>query len=276
MRNWQALKQLRASLVPSKRLPVLFIGHGSPMNVLLDNAYTQQWSRVGKSLPPAQAIVVISAHWLTQQGTAITAAQRPALIYDFYGFPEELYQVQYPAFGDPAFAQRLKEAFIQYEAQLDLTRGLDHGTWTILKYLAPSAHTPVLQISLDLSQSFEQLLTMFAELRKLRDEGVLFIGSGNIVHNLYTIDPAATQPLDWAVEFDTKITPAIDDHNLQLLAHPDRLGSSAQLAIPTDDHYRPMLAAMALMYPNEQLDHFNTDFDFASVGMRSFITRSVL
>lgn len=276
MSNWQALKKLRASLAPSERLPVLFIGHGSPMNVLLDNSYTQQWTKVGKDLPPAQAIVVISAHWLTGHGTAITAAQRPELIYDFYGFPEELYQVQYPAPGDPEFAQRLKEAFIKYETQLDLTRGLDHGTWTILKYLAPAADIPVLQISLDLSQSFEQLLAMFAQLRKLRDEGVLFIGSGNIVHNLYVLDPVATQPLDWAIEFDTKITPVINDHNLQLLAHPSKLGSSAQLAIPTDDHYRPMLAAMALMYPDEQLDHFNTDFDFASVGMRSFITRSML
>ncbi len=276
MDNWQALKTVAASLVPSERQPVLFIGHGSPMNVLLDNAYTQQWAKVGKTLPPAQAIVVISAHWLTQQGTAITAAQRPELIYDFYGFPEELYQVQYPAPGDPAVAQRLKEAFLQYEIQLDRTRGLDHGTWTILKHLAPAAQLPVLQISLNVSQSFEQLLAMFAELRQLRDKGVLFIGSGNIVHNLYSIDPTATQPFDWALEFDSKITPAINDHNLKLLAHPGKFGASAQLAIPTDDHYRPMLAAMALLYPDEALDHFNTDFDFASIGMRSFISRSVL
>jgi len=270
-----ALNTLRASLVASQRLPVLFIGHGNPMNVLLDNSYTQQWAKVGAALPAAQAIVVISAHWLTQSGTAVTSAKQPELIYDFYGFPPELYQVPYPAPGDPAYAQRIKLALAQYEAQLDATRGLDHGTWTILKHLAPTATTPVLQISLDLSQSFEELVAMFTNLRVLRDEGVLFIGSGNIVHNLFMFDPTATKPFDWALEFDAKITPAINDHNITLLTHPNKFGSSAELAIPTDDHYRPMLAAMALMYPNEQLQHFNTGFDFASIGMRSFITQAV-
>lgn len=264
------LNKLKAALRPSPKMPVLFVGHGNPINALLDNDITRMWSSVGTNLPKAQAIVVISAHWMTD-GTHITDAPKQQIIYDFYGFPEELYKVEYHANGDPEIAKKLQQTLLTYEAKLDSTWGLDHGTWSVLKHLAPEPKVPVLQISLDYRQTLEQLTEMFKELKELRKLGVIFIGSGNIVHNLRAVNFQSNQAYDWALEFDELSMKAMDEHDLKLLTRPSKISSAAHYAVPTDDHYRPMLAAMSLLDKNEQLQYFNEVIDMASVSMRSFI-----
>ena len=233
-------------LVPSPLMPVLFVGHGNPMHVLSDNSFTKEWRRVGSVLPKAQAIVVISAHWMTH-GTHITDAPKQPLIYDFYGFPEEMYQVQYHADGSTTLAADLQQALIKYEALLDSSWGLDHGTWTVLKHLAPHPNVPVLQISIDMDKSLGDLYDVFSALKAFRHKGVVFIGSGNIVHNLRMVDFAGTYAHDWALEFDAVSKDIIEKHDIADLTDPFRRHSSAKLAIPTDDHYRPLVASMALL-----------------------------
>ena len=251
-------------------MPVLFVGHGNPMNALLDNDITRNWTRIGASLPEPQAFVVISAHWLTN-GTKVTDAPTQPIIYDMYGFPSELYQVTYPAKGDPAIAKTLRDAFLHYEAQLDSTWGLDHGTWSVLKFLAPKVKVPVLQISLDYSQPLSELVKMFALLKPLREKGVIFIGSGNLVHNLSMLNFHNDIAFDWAQEFDIKASEQMSLHNLDLLTNPLKMTSAASYAVQFDDHYRPMLAAMALLDTKEELSYFNDVIEMGSIGMRSFI-----
>jgi 4,5-DOPA dioxygenase extradiol len=265
-----ALNKLSKTLHPSSKMPVLFIGHGNPMNAILDNDITKNWKTIGKDLPQAQAIVVISAHWLTN-GTHVTDAPTQPIIYDMYNFPDELYQATYPAKGSPQLAALLQKQLAGYEAQLDSTWGLDHGTWSVLKHLAPHPKIPVLQISLDVNQSFDQLVSMFSLLKPLRQKGVIFIGSGNIVHNLRAINWNDGRAYDWALEFDSASAEAMADHRIDLLTRPGKLSGAASFAIPTDDHYRPMLAAMALLGNSEELHYFNEVIEMGSVGMRSFI-----
>jgi len=266
-----AVKKLESTLLPSERMPVLFVGHGNPMNAILDNPITHQWRLHGEAIRNYQAIVVISAHWLTN-GTHITDAPKQPIIYDMYGFPPELYQTTYDANGDPAIAALLQKELLRYEAVLDSSWGLDHGTWSVLKHLAPHPSVPILQISLDVKQSLEQVTEMFAELKKLRDKGVLFIGSGNIVHNLRAVNFSSNKPLDWALEFDALSAKAIADKRMDLLTRPGKISSAASFAIPTDDHYRPMLAAMALLDDKEQIEFFNEEIDLGSISMRSFVS----
>ena len=265
------LNKLGYTLKPSPKMPVLFVGHGNPMNAILDNDFTRSWQRVGNKLPQAQAIIVISAHWLTH-GTHITDAPKQPIIYDFYGFPDELYHVPYNASGSPEIAELLKKELLKYEAKLDSSWGLDHGTWSVLKHLAPEQKVPVLQISLDVDQSLEQVVELFKQLKPLRKKGVVFIGSGNIVHNLRAVDFSGRTTFDWAQEFDALTADAITKHDTTTLTQPHRMSSAAFMAVPTDDHYRPMLAAMALLDKHERLEFFNEAIDLGSVGMRSFIT----
>lgn len=265
------LNKLAMRLRPSPRMPVLFVGHGNPMNAILDNDITKTWAKVGKNLPAPQAMVVMSAHWFTD-GVKVTNAPKQRIIYDFYGFPDELYQAEYKATGDPEIAKLLAEALVKYEAKLDSTWGLDHGTWSVLKHLAPEPEVPVLQISFDYSQSMEDLVRMFENLKSLREKGVVFIGSGNLVHNLMQVNWHDDTPYDWALEFDTLATNAMNEHNLKALTNPVKMTKAASFAVPTDDHYRPMLAAMALLDKNEQLSYFNDVIEMGSVSMRSFIS----
>ena len=264
------LKELSGRLKVSPRMPVIFVGHGNPMNAIIDNDITRNWARVGRNLPPPQAIVVMSAHWFTN-GVKVTDAPRQRIIYDFYGFPDELYQAEYKASGDPGIAKLLADALLKYEAKLDTTWGLDHGTWSVLKHLAPEPKVPVLQISFDINQSMDELVRMIAELKPLRDKGVVFIGSGNLVHNLRAVNWNDDKPYDWALEFDELAAKAMEEHNLKILTNPGRLTSAASFAVPTDDHYRPMLAAMALLDKSETLSYFNDVIEMGSVGMRSFV-----
>jgi len=260
-----------SNLKPTEKMPVIFVGHGNPMNAISDNSFTRSWGRVGKALPKPQAIVVISAHWLTD-GTSITDAPKNRVIYDFYGFPDQLYKVRYDSEGSDVIARELRKALIKYEAVLDNTWGLDHGTWSVLKHLAPEPEVPILQISLDYTRPLEYVIDIFKELRKLRDKGVIFIGSGNIVHNLGLVD-WSNRKLSWAEEFDSISKDMISKHDIKSLINPYKLSNISRLAIPNDDHYRPMLASMALIDKDEELEYFNEDMDLGSIGMRSFITK---
>lgn len=266
------LADLEHRLVPSPRMPVLFVGHGNPMNAISDNVFTREWERVGAGLPKAQAIVVISAHWLTPGGTHITDAPRNPIIYDFGGFPDELYRATYESAGDDQVARILAQALVDYEARLDDQWGLDHGTWSVLTHLAPAPEVPVLQISVDYAMALPRLHELFGRLRALRDRGVVFIGSGNIVHALNRVRWGGGPAWDWAVEFDQQTAAAIADRDVARLLDPYRSWSAARIAVPTDDHYRPMVAALSLLHPDEQVTFFNPEIDLGSVGMRSFIT----
>jgi len=272
-----SLADLEARLRPSDRLPVLFVGHGNPMNAISDNDYTREWARIGtevfgQELPEPQAIVVISAHWLTRGSTHITDAPRNPVIYDFGGFPDELYQVEYPSIGDAEVARILAQQLVEYEAQLDAQWGLDHGTWSVLKHLAPSPEMPVLQVSIDYSMPLPRLYELYSRLKSLRDRGVLFIGSGNIVHALNRVKWSGGDPWDWAVQFDADTAEALRDRRSDLLLDPYGTWAEARIAVPTDDHYRPMVAALSLLDDGEDIRFFNDAIDLGSVGMRSFIT----
>lgn len=267
------IEELDRRLSPSPLMPVLFVGHGNPMHAISDNDFTRTWARVGAELPEAQAIVVISAHWLTPGETHITDAPRNRVIYDFGGFPDELFQVQYPSEGDPQVAAILARQLAEYEAQLDAQWGLDHGTWSVLKHLAPAPEVPILQISIDYSMPLPKLYELYSRLRSLRRRGVLFIGSGNIVHALGRARWEAGAPAwDWAEQFDHDTAAAIENRDIARLVDPFATWSEARLAVPTDDHYRPMIASLSLLEPDESLSFFNEAIDMGSIGMRSFLT----
>lgn len=269
----RSIAELEARLVPSPRMPVLFVGHGNPMHAISDNDFTRTWSAVGAALPPAQAFVVISAHWLTPGATHVTDAPRNRVIHDFGGFPDELFAADYPSAGDPDIARILTHQLAAYEAKLDSTWGLDHGTWSVLTHLAPAPTVPILQISLDPTISLADQHDLFAHLRALRHRGVVFIGSGNIVHALGRVRWDGGQAWDWAEEFDAVTAEAITERRLADLTDPfGRWGRIAELAVPTDDHYRPMIAALSLLEPDEDTRWFNDRIDMASISMRSFVT----
>lgn len=223
-------------------------------------------------IPKPQAIIVMSAHWLTH-GTSITAMQQPPTIHDFYGFPSDLYAMNYAAPGNPVLAKDIS-AFAEH-VQLDHTWGFDHGAWTVLMHMYPEGKIPVLQLSIDMATSLEHLFELTTLLRPLRDRGVLFIGSGNIVHNLAQVefsDHATAH--EWALDFDQTSAKLISDRNFKALLRYQTLGSSARLSIPTEDHYRPMMMTLALSTMRDQLSFFNESIDAASVSMRSFLLSS--
>lgn len=264
--------ELESRLVPSERMPVLFVGHGTPMHAISDNHYTRTWLAEGERLPQAQAVVVVSAHWQTPGSTHITDAPRNRVIHDFWGFPDELFAVDYPTEGDPRIARLLTRELAAYEAALDDQWGLDHGTWSILRFLDPEPAVPVLQISLDLAASFADQYAMFARLRALRRRGVLFIGSGNIVHALGRVKWDGGDPWDWARQFDADTSLALRERRVEALLDPFGTWSEARLAVPTDDHYRPMLAALSLLEDGEDIRFFNESIDLGAIGMRSFVS----
>ncbi|MGI9083786.1 MAG: dioxygenase family protein [Aeromicrobium sp.] len=263
---------LEERLSPSERMPVLFVGHGNPMNAISDNAFTRTWARVGHELPEPQAIVIVSAHWLTPGSTHITDAPRNRVIHAFGGFPDELYRADYPTRGNAEIARILARQLVEYEAQLDARWGLDHGTWSVLVHLAPSPSMPVLQISIDAAMPLPQLHDLYARLRSLRSRGVLFIGSGNIVHALGRVKWAGGDPWDWAEQFDTDTAAALRERRTDQLLDPYGTWAEARIAVPTDDHYRPMVASLSLLEDDEDIRFFNEDIDLGAVGMRSFIT----
>lgn len=269
------INQLVDSLMPSPLMPVIFVGHGNPMNAITDNQFANKWEEIGKNLPDAQAIVVVSAHWLTK-GTRVTDAPKQPIIYDFYGFPDELYQVEYEAKGSPKLAKTLVEQMLEYETKLDSSWGLDHGTWSVLRRMVPKPEIPILQISIDMTKSLSELIDVYKSLGKLRRKGVIFIGSGNIIHNLRVLDYRENHSYDWALEFDDFSTKAIKNKDISSLTNPRKYTTSSNLVLEMDDHYRPMLASMALLEKDEQLDFFNDQIMHGSLSMKSFITSKSL
>jgi 4,5-DOPA dioxygenase extradiol len=266
-----------AALKQSERLPVLFVGHGSPMNAIEDNEYRRSWQALGaefgKRLPQPQLILCISAHWLTE-GWCLTAMDQPRTIHDFGGFPQELYEQRYPAPGAPAVAQEISRAITHPTVALDRNEwGLDHGTWSVLKPMFPKAEIPVLQLSMDYARPPTEHFALGQQLKALRERGVLIVASGNIVHNLRAMrrDVASNQAYDWAIEFDAKTAAHIEKGDLAGLADFQRLGSVAQLAHPTYDHYLPLLYSAGAVDAKEPVRFFNTSYQGAAISMRSVV-----
>ena len=265
------------TLKKSARLPVLFLGHGSPMNAIEDNPYRRSWQALGAEFgarfPRPQVILCISAHWLTR-GWWLTAMDKPKTIHDFGGFPRELFDQQYPAPGAPAVARELSAAMKQPPVGLDQEQwGLDHGTWSVLKPMFPQADIPVLQLSMDYGRPAAEHFAIGQQLRGLRELGVLIVGSGNIVHNLRAFNMSAgpMQAYDWAREFDRVTADLMQSGQLAGLAEFQQLGAVATQAHPTYEHYLPLLYAAGAADGNEPLRMFNTDFQAASISMRSAV-----
>lgn len=254
------------------KMPVLFIGHGSPMNGIEDNEFSRRWVQMGKEIPTPSAVLVVSAHWLTR-GTHITAMPQPKTIHDFGGFPKPLYDVQYPAPGSPELAKATQQLIKKTEVGLDHDWGLDHGAWTIIRHMYPNANIPVLQLSIDYHQPPQYHYELAKELAALRRKGVLIVGSGNMVHNLGMVawdrmnDPEFGY--DWSIEMNTLFKKHITDGNHQALIDYEQLSKSAKLAIPTPDHYYPLLYALALQEKNEQPLFFNDKVLLGSLTMTS-------
>lgn len=249
------------------KMPVLFIGHGNPMNAIEENDFTKGWKTAASKLPPPKAILCISAHWLTN-GTFVTAMQHPRTIHDFYGFPEKLFQQEYPAPGSPDFANETKEIIKKTNVGLDHEWGLDHGTWSVLLPMYPLAKIPVYQLSIDYSKPAQYHYELAKELSALRKKGVLIIGSGNIVHNLGMVQ-WSDKAFDWAIEFDEKIKQLIlkKDHNS--IINYEKLGAAAKLSIPTNDHYLPLIYSLALQHEKDEISFFNETTTMGSISMRS-------
>jgi len=255
----------------AQRMPAVFIGHGSPMNTLEHNRYTETWRRLGESLPKPKAILAISAHWFIR-GTAVTAMERPRTIHDFGGFPKELYAVQYPAPGDPSLAARVRDLLAPVDVQLDDTWGLDHGTWSVLAHVFPAADVPVMQLSLDATQSPKFHYELAARLAPLRDEGVLIVGSGNVVHNLGRIQWADdVPPYDWAVRFNDKVRSLLAARDHESLIVFDTLGADARLSVPTPDHYLPFLYVIAQQRRGETVSFPVDGIEYGSVSMLAVV-----
>ena len=248
------------------RMPVVFFGHGSPMNTLECNKYTETWRKLGESIPRPKAILCVSAHWYTE-GTAVTAMEKPKTIHDFYGFPQALFDVQYPAPGDPRLAARVRELLEPVEVRLDDSWGLDHGTWSVLKHAYPSADVPVVQLSIDGTQPPQFHYETGKRLAPLRDEGVLVAGSGNVVHNLRLMKRAGGVPFDWAVRFNEKIRAALASRDHRALVDFGKLGEDARLAVPTPEHYLPLLYVAALQGDDEPMSFAVDGYDLGSVSM---------
>ncbi|HET7818609.1 MAG TPA: 4,5-DOPA dioxygenase extradiol [Bacteroidia bacterium] len=250
-------------------MPVLFVGHGNPMNAIEKNEYNTSWNALGKNLPKPKAILCVSAHWLTS-GTKVTAMEQPKTIHDFGGFPDELFAQQYPAKGSPEFAKETQALITKTKVQSDFEWGLDHGTWSVLLPMFPQADIPVYQLSIDYSKPPQYHYELAKELAELRKRGVLIVGSGNIVHNLRMIDWNG-KAFDWAIEFDEKIKKFIDEKNHNDIINYEKLGQLAQLAVPTNDHYLPLLYSLALQDKKDSVKYFNDKCEMGSISMRSLI-----
>ena len=252
----------------TRPLPAIFFGHGNPLNALLENDYTRRWAALGASLPQPKAILCVSAHWYLPK-TAVTAMLKPRTIHDFGGFPKELYQVQYPASGSRELAMRVRDLLAPIPVELDQSWGLDHGTWSVLCHVFPKADVPVVQLSIDETREPEFHYEVGKLLAPLRDEGVLIIGSGNIVHNLHTYawGKHEVEPFDWAVRFETTARELLLKGEDGPLVKYETLGRDALLSAPTPEHYLPLLYVMALRRAGEAVSFPVDGFDGGSISM---------
>jgi 4,5-DOPA dioxygenase extradiol len=256
----------------SHRMPVVFFGHGNPMNALADNAYSEGWRAIGSSIPRPRAILMISAHWYVP-GTYVTAMPQPRTIHDFGGFPRELYAMRYPAPGDPELARYIIDLLAPNPAGADASWGLDHGTWAVLCHVYPEADIPVVQLSIDETQPPAVHYALGERLRPLRDAGVLIAASGNIVHNLHAIawGRHAPEPYDWALRFETQARKLLVSHDFEALVDYELLGNDARLSAPTPEHYLPLLYAMGASDQHDAVAFPVEGIDGGSVSMLSVL-----
>lgn len=267
----QELGQFTDTLGETDEMPVLFLGHGSPMIAIEENQFVTGFRDIVKKIPTPKAILCVSAHWETR-GTFVTAMTTPPTIHDFGGFPQALFDVQYPAAGDPALAQEIKNLVQSTEVGLDVEWGLDHGAWTVIKHMYPEANIPIVEFSLDYRRTPEQHYQLAQELKALRKKGVLIIGSGNIVHNLRAVAWNRindTFGFDWALEANNIVKTAIMERNHKPLMNPFEQGQAFQLAIPTPEHYLPLLYALALQGNKDEIAFFNDEPVAGSLSMTS-------
>ncbi|NNE55376.1 MAG: 4,5-DOPA dioxygenase extradiol [Flavobacteriales bacterium] len=250
----KALNKLTESFGSTERMPLLFLGHGSPMNAIEENEFVRNFRKLGKEIEKPTAILCISAHWETK-GTYVTAMETPRTIHDFGGFPQDLFDVQYPAPGSPSLAKEAKTIVQKTEIGLDENWGLDHGAWSVIKHLYPNADVPVIQMSLDFTKSAQYHFELAQELSILRKKGVLIVGSGNMVHNLRMVawNKLNSEPFafDWAIEANEKMKSFILNENFQSLIDYDKQGRAFELAVPTPEHYLPLLYTLALKDEND-------------------------
>jgi 4,5-DOPA dioxygenase extradiol len=255
-------------------MPVVFVGHGTPFSVIDPNVWTARWGEVGRQLPRPAAILMVSAHWLTNGASLVSASDAPSMNYDISGFPREIYEFRYPAPGHPAVAQEVTRALqAQTQVRGDTSWGLDHGTWLPLKYMFPAADIPVLQLSVDFSKPPAFHYKLAQRLRTLRSKGVLVIGSGNVVHNLRERGGTGVTetPRDWAVEFDRRMASAIAAGRHEEAIDFLSLGSLASLAHPTYDHFLPLLYTLGLVEPGGPVETFCEGFQWPGISMRSLV-----
>ncbi len=267
-----ALNKLAENLNNTDKMPVLFVGHGSPMNAIEENEFVQGFRNIASEIPTPSAILCISAHWETR-GTYVTAMNKPKTIHDFGGFPQALFNVQYPAPGNPKLAEEIKNLINNTNVGLDQNWGIDHGAWTVIRHMYPEANIPVLEMSLDYYMSPQSHYELASELASLRKKGVLIIGSGNIVHNLGAVDWRRINEVgygyDWAREANDKAKELIINGNHKCLMNYRSLGSAFQKSIPTPEHYLPMIYTLGLQDKDDQVHFFNDKLIAGSLSMTS-------
>ncbi|MGV3539102.1 MAG: 4,5-DOPA dioxygenase extradiol [Rufibacter sp.] len=271
MTTLSAFRKFTEDLAPQDyTMPVLFVGHGSPMNGIEDNEFSQRWTKLAQEIPVPKAVLVVSAHWFTK-GTKITAMDFPQTIHDFGGFPKELFAVQYPAPGDAALAKETASLIKTAQVELDHDWGLDHGTWTIVRHMYPNATIPVLQLSIDYTKGPQYHYELAKELTALRKKGVLIMGSGNMVHNLRMMDWSMIHGggFDWTHAMNEKFKDLIQNRAHQPLINYQTLGKEALMAIPTVEHYLPLLYTLGLQGKEEEVSFFNDKMVGGSLTMTS-------
>jgi Uncharacterized conserved protein len=272
--NQKEFNTIAESFNRTEKMPVLFVGHGNPMNAIEENEFVSSWRAIGETIPKPNAVLCISAHWVTR-GTHVTAMEKPLTIHDFGGFPQELFEIQYPAPGNPELAKETKSLISKTTVGLDEKWGLDHGCWSVLKHIYPNADVPIVQLSLDYYQSPQYHYELAKELSSLRKKGVLIVGSGNLVHNLRMIAwDKFNEPeyaYDWATEALEKMKKYILANNHQALIDYRSQGNAFKLAIPTSEHYLPLIYALALKEENEKVSFFNDKTVAGSLAMTSLL-----
>jgi 4,5-DOPA dioxygenase extradiol len=252
------------------RMPALFVGHGSPMNLVSDNTFTRSLREWGQQLPRPKAILVISAHWLTR-GTYVGTSAKPSLIYDFFGYPDELYKVKYPAVGSPGYAKITCDAIAKFDPMIDQDRGLDHGAWSVLLHMFPKADIPVFQMSIDRARSLDEIYRIGKQLQTLRAKGILVIGSGNVTHNQSLMAKEEDAPVpEWAEEFDIRVKNFLERQDDKALLNYLSWGKVSELAHPSNDHFLPLLYILAMRGESDALKFTYEGFSYGTLSMRSF------
>jgi 4,5-DOPA dioxygenase extradiol len=274
VKNFNEMNIVKAFSI-SEKMPVLFLGHGSPMNAIEENQFVNGFRDIARILPKPESILCISAHWYTN-GTRVTFMEIPRTIHDFSGFPRQLYEIQYPAKGNPILADKIKRLLMPENVDLDEKWGLDHGAWSVIKHLYPEADIPVVQLSIDYSQPASYHYKLAQQLTSLRDKGVLIIGSGNIIHNLRLADfqniDKFNYGYDWAFEARESINNNLLDGNYKPLIDYQKQSKAIQMAIPTPDHYLPLIYILGLQQKGENINLFNDELVAGSLSMTSIIT----